>query len=74
MMTTHNIEHPDYYLADNGFQVIDFIEALGLNFSRGNIIKYVSRAGKKDGEDELTALLKARFYLEREINRLQKGK
>ena len=74
MMTTHNIEHPDYYLTDNGFQVIDFIEALDLNFSRGNIIKYVSRAGKKDGEDELTALLKARFYLEREINCLQKGK
>ncbi len=45
-----NIEHPNYYLTDNGFQVIDFIEALGLNFSRGNIIKYVSRAGKKDGE------------------------
>ena len=69
----NSITNPDYYLTTNGSQVIDFIEAHGLNFSRGNIIKYVSRAGKKDGEDELTALLKARFYLEREINRLQKG-
>ena len=73
MMTTHNIEHPDYYLTDNGFQVIDFIEALDLNFSRGNIIKYVSRAGKKDGEDELTALEKAQWYLDREIERIKKG-
>ena len=73
MMTTHNIEHPDYYFTDNGFQVIDFIEALDLNFSRGNIIKYVSRAGKKDGEDELTALEKAQWYLDREIERIKKG-
>ncbi len=64
---------PDYYITNNGFQVIDFIEALNLNFSRGNIIKYVARAGLKDGEDDLTALRKARFYLDREIERLQKG-
>ncbi len=66
------IEHPHYYNA-GGVEVIDFIDAHGLNFSRGNIIKYVTRAGLKDGEDELTALLKARFYLDREILRLQKG-
>ncbi len=66
------IEHPHYYNA-GGVEVIDFIDAHGLNFSRGNIIKYVTRAGLKDGEDELTALLKARFYLDREIQRLQKG-
>ena len=68
----NNIEHPHYYNSD-GFEAIDFIEAHCLNFSRGNIIKYVTRAGLKDGEDELTALLKARFYLNREISRLQKG-
>jgi len=66
------IDHPEYY-GKNGIEVIDFIEAHGLNFSRGNVIKYVVRAGLKDSEDELTALLKARFYLEREIKRLQKG-
>ena len=66
------IEHPHYYNS-GGVEAIDFIDAHGLNFSRGNVIKYVVRAGLKDGEDELTALLKARFYLDREISRLQKG-
>ena len=70
-MTTDFLR-PEYY-GKNGIEAIDFIEAHGLNFSRGNVIKYVVRAGLKDGEDELTALLKARFYIEREIKRLQKG-
>ena len=69
-MTTE-IEHPQYYNA-GGIEAIDFIEAHGLNFNLGNVIKYVTRAGRKDSEDELTALLKARFYLKREIKRLQK--
>ena len=66
------INHPEYY-GKNGIEVIDFIEAHGLNFSRGNVIKYVVRAGLKDGEDELTALLKARWYIDREISRIKKG-
>jgi hypothetical protein len=41
-----------------------------LNFNRGNIIKYVSRAGKKEAESELKDLEKALYYLEREINLL----
>ena len=66
------IEHPHYYNS-GGVEVIDFIDAHSLNFSRGNVIKYIVRAGLKYGEDELTALRKARFYLDREIQRLQKG-
>ncbi len=66
------IDHPEYY-GKNGIEAIDFIEAHGLNFSRGNVIKYVVRAGLKDSEDELTALLKARWYIDREILRIKKG-
>jgi hypothetical protein len=51
-------------------QPIDLIEAQQLNFNRGNVIKYVSRAGKKEGESELKDLEKAMYYLEREINLL----
>lgn len=51
-------------------QPIDLIEAQNLNFNRGCIIKYVSRAGKKEGESELKDLEKALFYLQREINLL----
>lgn len=58
----------DHYKAK--VQPIDLIEAHKLNFNRGNVIKYVSRAGKKEGESELKDLEKAMYYLEREINLL----
>jgi len=56
---------------DNGkdYDVIDVINDFNLNFSRGNILKYVIRAGKKS--NELQDLLKAKDYLEREIERLR---
>ncbi len=62
------INHPDYYNS-GGIETADFIDAHGLNFNRGNIVKYVVRAGEKDSGDTLTALLKARWYLDREIVR-----
>lgn len=57
---------------DNGkdYDVIDVINDYNLNFCRGNILKYIIRAGKK--EDELLDLLKAKDYLQREIDRLRK--
>jgi hypothetical protein len=55
-----------------GMESIDFIEAKGLNFNRGNVIKYVSRAGHKD--DEIQDLKKASWYINREIERLMKDK
>ena len=56
---------------DNGkdYDVIDIINDYELNFSRGNVLKYVIRAGKK--KDELGDLLKAKDYLEREIKILR---
>ena len=51
---------------------MDFIEDKQLNFARGNVIKYVSRAGKKDPNKELEDLSKAFWYLNREIERLKK--
>lgn len=52
---------------------IDLIEAsgFGYGFNRGNVIKYVSRAGEKG--EELSDLKKALWYLQREIARLEKG-
>ena len=66
------INHPDYYNAGD-FEAIDYIKAHGLNFNLGNVIKYVTRAGKKPNEDALTALLKAKEYLEYEINHMNPG-
>ena len=62
--------HHDYYNAGS-FEVIDFINALNLNFNLGNVFKYIARAGRKDGEDSLTALKKAQWYLNREIQRYE---
>jgi hypothetical protein len=46
---------------------MDVIEMYDLNFSLGNVIKYVLRAGKKSGESDLDDLSKALWYLNREI-------
>lgn len=59
---------------DNGkdYDVIDIIRDYNVNFCRGNILKYVLRAGKK--QNELLDLLKAKDYLEREIELLRDNK
>ena len=46
------ILHPDYY-TDGNIEVIDYIEDKNLGFCLGNVIKYVSRAGKKDPAKEI---------------------
>ena len=58
-----------HYATDEGFDVIDICKAYDLNFNRGNSVKYICRAGKKD--DELGDLLKAQDFLEREIKYLR---
>ena len=60
------VNHPPHY-RDGGIEVIDFIEAKDLNFRLANVVKYVSRAGKKDS-DPVQDLEKAAWYLKREID------
>lgn len=68
------IDHPDHYGgADNPYEAIKIIEALDLGFGLGSMMKYVVRAGKKPGADLLEDLKKARWYLDREIQKLEKG-
>lgn len=66
---TDNVNHPSHY-TDGKIEVIDFIEDKGLNFHRGNAVKYIARAGKKDPAKEVEDLRKAVWYLNREITRL----
>ena len=51
----------------NSAEVIDITE--NLNFNRGNAVKYIARAGKKDPETEYEDLKKAAWYLDRELVR-----
>lgn len=59
-----------HYENNKGYDVIDFIKDYNLNFNRGNIIKYLARAGKKD--NELQDLRKALDYLQREIEHYER--
>ena len=64
------VYHPSHYGGeDNPYEAIKVIEAWDLGFHLGNTVKYISRAGKK--EDAVEDLKKARWYLDRMIERLE---
>ena len=60
------VNHPPHYKA-GGIETIDFIEAKGLNYRLGNVIKYITRAEHKGSRKE--DLQKALWYLQREIEK-----
>ena len=62
------VNRPAHYLG-KGMEVIEVIEAFDLGFRLGNCVKYVLRAGKKG--DAVLCLKKARYYLDREIAKLE---
>ena len=69
--------NPSYYKFD-GFELIQLLGQL--NFNRGNAVKYLARAGTKPafgmslGDAELQDLLKAQFYVNREVERLNNAR
>lgn len=72
MSIDQNVSHPSHYGGkDDPYETIKVIDAWGLDksFCLGNVIKYISRAGKKDGNSLLQDLMKAQFYLNYEIEK-----
>lgn len=67
-----NVSHPAHYAEgwSNGAEVIDLTEHL--SFCAGNVAKYVCRAGRKDPGKHVEDLEKARWYLDREIERVKR--
>lgn len=65
-----NIDRPAHYAEGRTIEPIDVIIDWGLNFCLGNVVKYISRAGRKDGSTIKEDLLKARKYLDFEISKL----
>lgn len=63
------VNHPAHY-TDGKIEVWDFIIDKNLPYCLGNVVKYVSRAGKKD-HHHLQDLEKAAAYLAREIKRVK---
>lgn len=66
------VNHPEHYGGkDNPYEAIKVIEAWDLGFNLGNVVKYVSRAGKKESSKELEDLEKAKWYLDRHISKIK---
>ena len=59
--------NPSHYRGDRKYEPIAVIEDWGLNYRLGNAVKYISRNGRKPGEDPREGLRKAIWYIEREI-------
>ena len=66
------VDHPQHYGGENAaHEAISVIEEWGLGFHLGNVVKYISRAGKKPDQDTISDLKKARWYLDRYIEQLE---
>lgn len=63
---SYMVNHPPHYKS-GGMEVIDIIEAFGLGFHDGNVVKYILRAGRKG--DALEDLRRAAWYLARAIEK-----
>jgi len=61
------VNHPPHYKV-GGIETIDFIEAKGLDYCLGNVVKYITRADHKGNKKE--DLLKAQWYLTRAISKI----
>jgi hypothetical protein len=60
------VDHPPHYGGENNpYEAIKVIEAWGLDFHLGNVVKYICRAGLKGST--LEDLQKAQWYLQRAI-------
>ena len=71
-VTTDDVNHPAHYTGGK-IEVINFIEDKELGFHLGNAVKYISRAGRKDAKKTIEDLRKAAWYINRQIQILEKG-
>lgn len=64
--------YPEHYKEGRKYEPIEVIEDWQLNYNLGNALKYIARNGRKTGENPIEGLRKAIFYLDREIQKLEK--
>jgi hypothetical protein len=69
--TQDSVNHPPHYKV-GGIETIDFIEAKKLGYNLGNVVKYITRADHKG--NTLEDLKKAQWYLNREVQTMEKAK
>ena len=64
------VNHPAHYRV-GGIETINFIEAKGLDYNLGNVVKYITRSDYKD--NKLQDLQKAAWYLNRAISKIKES-
>jgi hypothetical protein len=64
---------PSHYAGGGGIDPWAFIDAQGLDYWQGNVIKYVTRAGRKEIASRLEDLMKARDFLNYMIAREERN-
>lgn len=62
-MNNQQIDNTDYYRLPCGKYLEDFIWYRGLNFAWGSALKYLWRAGHKDGESKEKDMNKCMHYV-----------
>lgn len=67
-MNIKDIKHPAHYAEGRKYEPIKVIQDWDLDFALGNAIKYIARAGRKEGNSIVQDLMKAKQYLEFEID------
>ena len=60
--------NPRHYSDLGEYAAIHVITKWDLGFELGNALKYIQRAGRKEGEDALTDLEKAEWYMRRRLH------
>lgn len=66
------ISKPNHYCFGK-YEPMSVIMDWGLDFALGNVVKYIARAGKKANNPRIQDLLKAKEYLDREIEYITNG-
>ena len=76
----NSVTRPSHYCEGRKYEPIKVIQHWQLDFSLGNTVKYISRAGRKtsaalsDIEKTIEDLEKAEFYLNYKIKELKESK
>jgi Protein of unknwon function (DUF3310) len=65
--------NPEHYRKLGEYSALHVADKWGSSYCIGNALKYLQRAGNKPGEDTITDLKKAVWYLQREIHQLDRS-
>ena len=72
-MNEQRYDKVSHYAEGRIYEPKDVIMDWGLNFNLGNVVKYIARAGRKDGATIKEDLEKARQYLEYELDYINRN-